>query len=92
MISAAVEVYIEVTYRSLDDKNESETKRKQLIVKTEVEGRKQKIGSTVRNIVKECLPKSKKGGEMTYLKVQIGQIGWIADIEWNTRIEENDNA
>ena len=92
MISAAVEVYIDVTYKSLDDKNESETKRKQLIVKTEVDGRKQKIGSIVRNIVKECLPKSKKGGEMTSLKVKIGQIGWIADIEWNTRIEEDDNV
>lgn len=88
MISAAVNVVISVVYQSFSDVSAYERKTKELVVKTKVDGRKQIIGDYVRNIVKEHLPTSKKGGQMTELRVTIGQIGWMADIEWNNRISE----
>ena len=92
MVSGIVVIYITVVYRSVSDTSETEEKRKQLVVKTKTEGGKQIIGDDVREIVKANLPKPKNGGEMTRLTVNVGEVGWMADIEWNTRIEDDNNV
>lgn len=86
MVSAAAEVRIEVTYTDFEN-DKSETLRKQLVVKSKIQERWQIINEETRAIIKEMVPKTRIGGVMTGLRVTLGSIGWMIDVDWNTRIE-----